>query len=216
MQMVHRLDGEEHGELLARLILGHGEPQLELARPGNHVLDDLVDRVLVDAGPLRDGAARRAADAADELRGGGIARELGCVGEEPPQVAVVEVRIIDAVVAALDAVMLAQRLAQPRAAGRSLPDYRGAVAARAPTASARPCIPASFRPAIPYSAAASRCSASARPQTFRRSPHRDGSARTTRRDAARSSCCRGAAYTTRDTVSCRSRRPGGAAGGAAA
>ena len=31
VQMVHRLDGEEHGELLARLVLRHGEPQLELA-----------------------------------------------------------------------------------------------------------------------------------------------------------------------------------------
>src|SRR5438128_9393589 len=110
--MVHRLDGEENGEFLAGLLLGDGESQLELARPGDHVLDDLVERVLVDASPLGYGAPRRPAKAADELRRGNVARELGRGGEETPQVAVVEVRVVDAVVAALGAVMLAQRLAQ--------------------------------------------------------------------------------------------------------
>jgi hypothetical protein len=114
VQVVHRLDREQHRELLPRLVLRHRETELELAAPLDHVFDHLVDRVLVDAGPAGDDAADRPADAGDELRGRRVAGVLGRVGEQPPQVAVVEVRVVDAVVAALRPVVLAQRLAQPR------------------------------------------------------------------------------------------------------
>ena len=73
VQVVHGLHGEQHGELLARLFFGHGEAQLQLAAARDHVLEHLVDRVLVDAGPAGDHAAHRAADAGDELRGGDVA-----------------------------------------------------------------------------------------------------------------------------------------------
>ena len=63
---------------------------------------------------LGDDASHRAADARDELRGGDVVRILGRVGEHPPQVAIVEVRIVDAVVAPLVAVVLPQRDLQRR------------------------------------------------------------------------------------------------------
>src|SRR5262245_38344055 len=97
--MVHGLDGQQDRELLPRLIFWNREPQLELARRLDHVFDDLIDRVLIDSGPFGDDATGRTADAAEELRGGDVAGELGRIGEEAPQIAVVEVRVIDTVVA---------------------------------------------------------------------------------------------------------------------
>src|SRR5678816_997513 len=99
--MVHCLDRQENRELLAGLVLRDREPELELARSLDHVFDDLIDRVLVDARPLSDRPTGRAANATDELRRRDVARELGRVGEEPPQIAVVEVRIVHAVICLL-------------------------------------------------------------------------------------------------------------------
>ena len=96
------------GELLAGLVFGDGEPQLQLAAPLDHVLEHLVDRVLVDAGPARDDAPDRATDAVDELRGGDGVGELRGIGEQTPQIAIVEVRVVDAVVLPLVAIVLPQ------------------------------------------------------------------------------------------------------------
>ena len=56
-----------------RLLLGHGQAQLQLAAADDHVFEHLVDGVLVDAGPVGDDAAHLAADAAEELRRGHVA-----------------------------------------------------------------------------------------------------------------------------------------------
>ena len=79
----------------------------------DHVLEDLVDGVLVLAGPARRpagtrpcGSCRGSAPPAAAL--GGRRR----LGEQPPQVAIVEVRVFEAVVRALAIVVLAQRLLQ--------------------------------------------------------------------------------------------------------
>ena len=56
----------------------------------------------------------------------------------------------------------------------------------------------------------------ARRRTSRRSPRRDGSARTSDRDAGRSSCCTAWACSTRDTRSTDSRTAGGASDAGAA
>src|SRR5687767_10562800 len=114
VKVIHRLYGQQDCELLARLILGTDETELELAAPGDHVLEHLIDRVLIDAGPARDDAADRAPDARDESRCRDVVRKLRCVGEHLPQVAIVEVRVVDAVVAPLVAVMLPQRQLQRR------------------------------------------------------------------------------------------------------
>src|SRR5688572_27762216 len=114
MEIVHGLHGEESGELLACLLLGNGEPQLQLAAPLDHVFEDLVDRVLVDAGPARDDAPDRATDSVDELLGGDVVGELRCVGEQPSQIAIVEVRVVHAVVLPLTAIVLPQGGAEAR------------------------------------------------------------------------------------------------------
>ena len=113
VQVVHRLHRQQHGKLLPGAVLGHRQPQLQLAAAGDHVLEDLVDRVLVDPGPSRHEAARRPANARDELRRRHVVGELGQLREQAPQVAVVEIGIVDPVVPPLRAVMLAQRLLQP-------------------------------------------------------------------------------------------------------
>ena len=48
----------------------------------------------------------------EELRGRHVLRVFRRVREQPPQIAIVEARIVDAVVAALAPIVLAQRLAQ--------------------------------------------------------------------------------------------------------
>src|SRR5687767_4402961 len=45
MKVVHGLHGQQHRELLARLILGTDETEFELPAARDHVLEDLVDRV---------------------------------------------------------------------------------------------------------------------------------------------------------------------------
>ena len=103
---------------LARRVLGHREAQLQVAAPHDDVLEHLVDRVLVDARPAGDQPPHLAADARDERGGRHVAGELRRVGEQPAQVAVVEVRAVHAVVPPLPPVVLAQRPAHA-AAGAS-------------------------------------------------------------------------------------------------
>ena len=84
---------------------------ISLARR-EHVFEHLVDRVLVLAGPLGHHAADVLAHARDEARGLHVAGVLRPVGEQTAQVTIVEVRMLDAVMAALALVVRAQRLAQ--------------------------------------------------------------------------------------------------------
>src|SRR6186713_169559 len=108
VQVIHRLHGQQYGELLAGLFLRYRQAELELATAPDHVLEHLIDRVLVDARPARDDPPDLTPEPGDELRRGAIACVLGRVGEDAAQVAVVEVRMIDAVVTALVAVVLSQ------------------------------------------------------------------------------------------------------------
>src|SRR5439155_8438107 len=82
----------------------------------DHIFEYLVDRVLIDAGPARDQPADRTPDSRDELRGGDIVRDVRRVGEEAPQIAIVEIRIVHTVMAALASIVLPQR--QPQAPQR--------------------------------------------------------------------------------------------------
>ena len=90
-----------------------GQPQVQLAAAGDHVLEDAVDGVTVLAGPARDAAADVLADLAEEARRRRAAlRRVGGFGEQAPEIAVVEVRVLVAVVVALAVVVLPQRLLQ--------------------------------------------------------------------------------------------------------
>ena len=155
VQVVHRLHGEQHGEFVARLLLRHREPQLQLAAARDHVLEHLVDRVLIDAGPARDDAPHRLAHLAEELRRRHVAGKLRRIGEQPAQLAVVELRVLDAVMPALAPVVPPQRVAQAAQRIDFVDALDERLAGRAATASARPCIRACSAPASRRSAAAS-------------------------------------------------------------
>ena len=92
-------------------VFGLGQPQVQLAAAADHVLEDTVDGVAVFAGPARDAAADVLADLAEEARGrrAALGRGRG-FGEQAPEIAVVEVRVLVAVVGALAVVVLPQRL----------------------------------------------------------------------------------------------------------
>ena len=112
VQVIHRLHGQQYGELLAGLFLRYRQAELELATAPDHVLEHLIDRVLVDARPARDDAPDLTPESGDELRRGAIARVLRRIREDAAQVAIVEIRVIHAVVLTLGAIVLVQRLGQ--------------------------------------------------------------------------------------------------------
>src|SRR5688572_20538627 len=94
VQVVHRLYREQHSEFLPPLVLGYRETEIQLAAPRDHVFEDLIDRVLVDAGPARDNAPDRPPDAIDELCGGHGVSKLRSIREQTAQIAIVEVRVV--------------------------------------------------------------------------------------------------------------------------
>jgi hypothetical protein len=94
------------------LLLGNGEAQVQFAAALHDLVDHLVDGVLILARPQRDARAHLFANAADEARGGRVGAVLWCVGEKAAQIAVVDVRIVDAIALPLGLVVFAQRLAQ--------------------------------------------------------------------------------------------------------
>ena len=181
--------------------LRHGQAQLQLAAALDHVLEDLVDRVLVDAGPVARPACDRLADAVEELRG----RDVAARTPARPRTAG----------GARDRRSSGSRCRSGGASAGSAPaaSSSGAAADRACRAGRRSgvlpasaCISSSMyssflqRRPVRGSAAPLAHRASATPRRSRRSPRPDGSARTTSRGAARSSCCTASACRTRDTA----------------
>ncbi len=113
MHVVHRLHRQEDGELLFGLLFRHRQAKVERAAVREEVFEHLVDRVLIHAGPAGDQAANRLPDFQEEPDGRHVAGVLRRVGEEPLQIAGVEIRMIDTIMPALLLVMPAQGGAQP-------------------------------------------------------------------------------------------------------
>ena len=190
--------------------------RFELAAALDDFLEQLIDRVLVAVGEAGDRAAHLPADAADEPRRRQVLRVLRRVREQIAQVALVEVRVIEPVVLALLAIVLAERFLQPRQR-IDLPLRLDARPRRRQLAH-QPVHVFEFPLRRPAGIAASPTSSAGRSRRrrFRRSPRPDGSARTSDRGAARSSCCTASACSTRDTPFADRRTAGGASGVAAA
>ena len=68
-QVVHRVDGQQNREIQLGLLFRERQAQVELPAALNHVLQDLIDRILIFAGPGGDLAAHLFAEAVQE--GGG-------------------------------------------------------------------------------------------------------------------------------------------------
>ena len=189
---------------------GVGEAQVQLTAALDDLFQQLIDRVLVAVGEARHRAANLLADAAHEARRRRVLGVLRRVGEEVPEIAVVEVGMVEAVVLALPPVVLARAFCEARErVDLALAISPSAACARARASSGRH-IRACAGPAIRRTACDHIDAGPARRRMSRRSLRRDGSARTSDRDAARSSCCRASACSTRGMACRASRRAGGA------
>jgi hypothetical protein len=60
-QEVHGVDGQEDGEIKFGLLFCYGDAKIQFTASPDHVLQHLVDRVLILAGPTRDLASNFAA-----------------------------------------------------------------------------------------------------------------------------------------------------------
>src|SRR4029078_12535307 len=114
MQVVHRLHRKEDEKVDFRRLFGISEAQIESTAALDDLFEELVDRVLVAVREAGDEGARFFADAADEPRSRDVLGVFRRVGEEVPEIALVEIRVVHAVVLALLAVVLAERLADAR------------------------------------------------------------------------------------------------------
>lgn len=93
VQVVHRLDRDEREQVTLDLIRWSVDVQLRVPAAIRHFGEHLVDRVLVLAGPLCHILAKLVARLAKKCSCRRIAR-LAILRKEPPQVTVVEIRIV--------------------------------------------------------------------------------------------------------------------------
>src|SRR5687767_8010122 len=109
---VHRLHGQQNRELHLQAAFGAVGAQLELAAPSNHVFQYLFQSELVLAGPVRDELADLCAVTAEKAGGELVALMAGIIGEEPAQIAVVDVGVADQIAPTLVRVVLAKAQAE--------------------------------------------------------------------------------------------------------
>ena len=89
-QVVHRVDGQQNGEIQLRLFFRERQSQVKLSAALNHVLQDLIDRVLIFAGPGGDFATHLFSKAVQE-GGGAQSIHMGRgIGKQSLQVRVVQ------------------------------------------------------------------------------------------------------------------------------
>ncbi len=106
-QVGHRVDGQQNREIQLRLLFRERQAQVELPAPLNHVLQDLIDRILIFAGPGGDLAAHLFTEAVQE-GGGAQVRGMGRgIGKQALQVRIVKGRSFNPIVLALSLVVLA-------------------------------------------------------------------------------------------------------------
>jgi hypothetical protein len=110
--MVHDLDGQQHGKFRFGLLFGHGKSQVQLVTPGEEIFEDLVDRILIDAGPTGNQSTDGLSDTSEESHGGHVAGKRRRIGEQSAEISIVNRGAIDAIVSPLLLVMLTQGLAQ--------------------------------------------------------------------------------------------------------
>src|SRR5262245_35988578 len=90
MQIVHCLDRQEDCEIELGLFFSVREAKFELATAIDHLLEELVDRVLISSGAGRHQTPYLLADAVQEARGARIFGKLGRVRKEAPEIDIVK------------------------------------------------------------------------------------------------------------------------------
>ena len=58
-QVIHGLHRQQDGKFCFRLLFRHGESEIQFLTAGDQILEDLIDRVLINTRPARDEPANR-------------------------------------------------------------------------------------------------------------------------------------------------------------
>ena len=163
---MHRLGGQQHGEIHPQLPVGADRAQLHLAAAVDHLVEHRVEGELIFAGPFRDTSRRisarwcrmKAFAAGGELRFRDCSRRCASVRDRSP-------RRVDRIALEFFAVVLAERLAQ-RLSGSSRSAASAPASGRRSPPSARPRIAASSKAGQPRIVCASSIAVSARRRTW--------------------------------------------------
>ena len=111
VQVIDGLRGQQGREVHLGPVFRARESQAELLAAPDHVLDDLVDRVLLLPGVPGNAPPDLLADPRQERGRRDVGCVLGLVREEPAQVPIVKVRVVDAVLGPFPLVVRAERAA---------------------------------------------------------------------------------------------------------
>src|SRR5215468_10187251 len=101
VQVVHGLHGDHDDGVDFAALGGADQAEFKLAAAGDDVIEDLIDGVLILAGPARDHGAKIGFNRSQETGGGGIVLEFALVGKETAKIVVVKVGPLASVVGAL-------------------------------------------------------------------------------------------------------------------
>lgn len=110
VEVVHGLDGEEDQHFAGGVFLTDAESQAMFATVIDDFLEDLVDGVLIFAGPAGDGFAKVPADAFEIGGGGGVFAVFLGVREEASDITIVKAGVVESVEVPFLLVMFAECL----------------------------------------------------------------------------------------------------------
>ena len=102
------MDGQEDGEIEFGLLLCHGDSKIQFTASTNHVLQHLVDRVLILAGPTRDLSSYFTAKPIEKGGRTWPIRMAGQVGEKSLEIRVILRLALDAVMPSLSFVVFSK------------------------------------------------------------------------------------------------------------
>src|SRR2546425_8051404 len=114
MQHVHHLDGQDNHDAPASLSRGSCHTQLELFTAVDHILQHVIDCVLVNSGSLGNDLTNFATHAAEKTCGAGTGVMMWIVRKDSTQIAIVDSGPIKVITLTLAAIMFAQRNLQSR------------------------------------------------------------------------------------------------------
>jgi hypothetical protein len=82
-EKVHGVNSQKDGEIKLGMVFRNGNPKVQFAAPPNHILQHLVDRVLVLAGPTGDLPSHFSTKAVQEGGSAQLARMVRQTRKQP-------------------------------------------------------------------------------------------------------------------------------------
>jgi hypothetical protein len=83
VEIVHDLHGQHNKSIAPRLSLGSTQPKTKLATAFDHIIEDLVDRVLILTGPFTDRMTQLTSIPSQEHGGRSVSSVLGSIRKQP-------------------------------------------------------------------------------------------------------------------------------------